>query len=176
MKPSLLALITTALTTHLTACSPPEVGSSEAAVAPLISPSLPPGAARSDLRIAVVGAGASGLTAALTLRDRGYANVTVFEKETRVGGKVSTFKLGSVSAELGAVFTSADYQLVLGLADRFQVPYVRYEGPRYILDEAGHKRTFQDFLRSRYSDAEIAGAVQSYARVLQAFARIDQDG
>jgi monoamine oxidase len=40
-----------------------------------------------DARIAVIGAGASGLTAAHTLRKKGYSNITVYEKDNRVGGK-----------------------------------------------------------------------------------------
>src|SRR5689334_5465377 len=38
-------------------------------------------------RIAVIGAGISGLTAALTLRDAGYA-CTVYEASSRVGGRM----------------------------------------------------------------------------------------
>jgi oxygen-dependent protoporphyrinogen oxidase len=131
---------------------------------------------RPDLRIAVVGAGASGLTAALTLKDLGYRNVTVFEKEGDVGGKIHSFKLGDLRAELGAVFASPDYKTVLGLADRFAVPYVRYEGPRLVMDEKGVKRSFQDFLLSRYSADQIRQAAQNYLGVLQRFPEIDQDG
>ena len=131
---------------------------------------------RPDLRIAVVGAGASGLTAALTLKDLGYRNVTVFEKETDVGGKIHSFKLGDLRAELGAVFASPDYKTVLSLADRFGVPYVRYEGPRLVMDEKGVKHTFQGFLLSRYSPDQIRQAAQNYLAVLQRFPEIDQDG
>ncbi|MFC2031048.1 FAD-dependent oxidoreductase [Chloroflexota bacterium] len=38
-------------------------------------------------RIAIVGAGIAGLTAALTLADRGY-NATIYEADSRVGGRV----------------------------------------------------------------------------------------
>ena len=37
-----------------------------------------------NLNIAVIGAGIAGLTAAVTLQDQGYKNVTVFEKESQV--------------------------------------------------------------------------------------------
>ena len=166
-----LSLACTA-TLALGGCGPEEHLDAENLQAAL--PSSP--APRRDMRIAVVGAGASGITAALTLKDQGYTRVTVFEKELRVGGKVSSLRLGSYGAELGAVFASADYKLVLELADRFKVPYAPYTGPRYILDEQGKKVSFQQFLQNRYSNAEIAQAVQSYARTLQTFAQIDQDG
>jgi phytoene dehydrogenase-like protein len=42
---------------------------------------------RTDFRIAILGAGPAGLSAALALREKGYRNVTVFEKSGRVGGQ-----------------------------------------------------------------------------------------
>ena len=142
---------------------------------PLLALEAQPSGA-SDLRIAIVGAGASGLTAAHTLKELGYRNVTVFEKESDVGGKIQSLRVGELRAELGAVFTSPDYRLTLDLADRFGVPYVRYDVPRYVLDGSGHKRTFQEFLVARYTPAEIARAIENYALVLQRFPQINQDG
>jgi len=40
-----------------------------------------------NARIAVVGGGASGLSAAYLLKRARYSQVTVFEKESRLGGK-----------------------------------------------------------------------------------------
>ncbi len=40
-----------------------------------------------ESRIAIIGAGPAGLTAAETLRELGYKNVTIFEKRKRVGGQ-----------------------------------------------------------------------------------------
>jgi hypothetical protein len=45
---------------------------------------------RTDFRIAILGAGPAGLSAALALREKGYRNVTVFEKSGRVGGQALT--------------------------------------------------------------------------------------
>jgi hypothetical protein len=58
---------------------------------------------RRDTRIAVVGGGASGLSAAYLLKKAGYGNVTVFEKEDRLGGKCKTVFFDDLSYELGAV-------------------------------------------------------------------------
>ena len=41
-------------------------------------------------RIAIVGAGISGMTAAMTLKDAGFRNVTVYEASDRVGGRTYT--------------------------------------------------------------------------------------
>ena len=46
--------------------------------------------------VAVIGAGFSGLTAALELRRLGY-NVTVFERHDEVGGRARAFEVDGVS-------------------------------------------------------------------------------
>ena len=46
-----------------------------------------------DRRIAIVGAGPAGLTAAMALRRLGYSSVTVFERRGRVGGKCLTVEI-----------------------------------------------------------------------------------
>jgi oxygen-dependent protoporphyrinogen oxidase len=130
-----------------------------------------------SLRIAVVGAGPSGLMAADTLQGLGYKNVTVFEKNARVGGKVFSYKSGSNVTDLGAVFASPDYKVVLGLADKYGIPYEAYTNPQYILDENGVKQTAETFLAGRYSTLEILGATAAYAGVLALFSPINnQDG
>ena len=155
-----------------TACSDQEVETGTGNTA--ATASFQPGQA--DLRIAVVGAGPSGLTAAYTLKQLGYTNVTVFEKEDHVGGKVLSFKAGPVAAELGAVYASPDYRTVLGLADELGVAYTANNLPRLVLDEQGRKLTFEQFLRSRYSQAEVVSALQHYAAALQEYAVIEQNG
>ena len=131
---------------------------------------------RKSLRIAVVGAGPSGLTAADTLHELGYQNVTVFEKNDRVGGKVYSYRNGSTVSELGAVFASPDYSLVLGLADKYGIPYQAYVTTQSILDENGVKQSAQSFLTSRYSTLQILGATVAYGAALTLFTQIQQNG
>ena len=45
-----------------------------------------------DKAIVIIGGGVSGIYAALTLAERGYTNVTILERELRVGGKASSFE------------------------------------------------------------------------------------
>ncbi len=74
-------------------------------------------------RIAIVGAGIGGLTAALTLRDAGVA-ATVYESSGRVGGRMfsnTTFWGGQVSEWCGE-FINSNHTVVRGLAARFQLP------------------------------------------------------
>jgi len=55
--------------------------------------------------IVVVGGGVSGIWAALTLSERGYTNVTLLERELRVGGKAAAFEYAGHKFPLGAVGT-----------------------------------------------------------------------
>ena len=66
-------------------------------------------------RIGVIGAGVSGLTVAYYLKEAGYANVTVLEKERRVGGKCCSVEIEGRAYEMGAVFGTRDYTTTLEL-------------------------------------------------------------
>ena len=59
---------------------------------------------KSECRVAVIGGGLSGLVIAAGLQKKGYRNVTVFEKDNRLGGKLHTIWYKGKSYELGAVF------------------------------------------------------------------------
>lgn len=52
----------------------------------------------------MIGAGLSGLVIAAGLQKKGYRNVTVFEKDNRIGGKLYTIWYKGKSYELGATF------------------------------------------------------------------------
>ena len=54
-------------------------------------------------RVAIVGAGAAGLTAAATLQQLGYRNVVVFESAPRPGGKCFTVEVAGAFYDLGAI-------------------------------------------------------------------------
>lgn len=117
--------------------------------------------------IAIIGAGPSGLSAADTLKQLGYRNVTVFEQDTRVGGKVYSVPTGAGVVELGAVLASAECELVLGLADRLGVAYAPYPVEQHFLDERGERHDAASFLASRYDAATIQRAIACYAAALE---------
>ena len=133
--------------------------------------------ARKAARIAVVGAGPSGLTAAYTLQQLGYNNVTVFEKSAQVGGKVLSYNNGTSITELGAVFASADYILVNSLAKKFNIPTVPSTLPQYVIDPSGNKETFPAYIQAKYSTAQLLAATVAYGAVQTLFAiPINQNG
>lgn len=93
-------------------------------------------------RVAVVGAGVSGLTAAYRLRRRfgPHAQITVVEQRDRIGGVLRTVELAGVPFDLGAEAFLARRPEVpallaeLGLADRMVHP----TGARATIRAGGH--------------------------------------
>jgi monoamine oxidase len=78
--------------------------------------------ARREARIAVVGGGLAGLVAAHRLVEAGAVNVTLYEANTRAGGRVLSGRglLGEgVVSELGGSFINAEHGDMLNLAREF---------------------------------------------------------
>ena len=76
-------------------------------------------------RVAIIGAGAAGLSAAHALKEKGYSNITIFERANRVGGKCCTVEIDGRNYELGAGIVAEDNSVVLKLAKEFNVPLTR---------------------------------------------------
>lgn len=70
------------------------------------------------LEVAVVGAGASGLTAAHFLKKQGHT-VTIFEKNDRVGGKVYSYKIDDTTIELGGLIVTKSFNTIYELAKEY---------------------------------------------------------
>lgn len=83
-----------------------------------------------NTRIGIIGGGISGLTSALFLREKGYSNVTVLEKEASVGGKALTVDVENDSGithnyELGAEFITYTYDNVFELCKLVDEPTLK---------------------------------------------------
>jgi monoamine oxidase len=80
--------------------------------------------ARGRERIAIVGAGIAGLTAALRLKDAGIAS-TVYESSDHVGGRMHsnwTFWDDRQHTEWCGAMIDSDHRTIRGLAARFDIP------------------------------------------------------
>lgn len=111
------------------------------------------------MRIAIIGAGATGLTAAWELKKRGFHDVVVFEKEERVGGKTCSIMHKGEAFDLGSMtFSTMDQTAIF--ADQFGIPYEQVEAKRIYLDG---KQAFHPFAYARrfFSFFEL---IASYAR------------
>ena len=91
-------------------------------------------------RIAIIGAGITGLTCAHELRKSGFVNVTVFEQAASVGGKADTVEIDGRPYNLGAHL--CDCQLgVAGLAREVGVGIERTIG--YVLWDIDQNRALE---------------------------------
>ena len=61
-------------------------------------------------KIVIVGAGASGIHMALSLKEKGFTNVEILEKGPFIGGKSWTIGYRGANHEMGAVYLSPDYK------------------------------------------------------------------
>lgn len=94
--------------------------------------------AGSDRRVdvLVLGAGISGLTAALALHRRGH-RVTVAERQTRIGGRLLSLSLGDGTfSEAGAGHFRSNMPLVLNAIRHFRLPLLSLNDglPLYMVD------------------------------------------
>lgn len=111
------------------------------------------------MRIAIIGAGATGLTAAWELKKRGYHDVVVFEKDSRAGGKTHSYPYKGEAFDLGSMtFSTSDH--TARLAEQFGIPYETVEAKRIYL-EKGRSLHPLAYARQKYSFVEI---LSSYFR------------
>ena len=81
------------------------------------------GPKKSD-QIAVIGAGAAGVSLAFQLVQKGYANVRILEKSERIGGKSLTLNhTHGVTHEMGTCYMSVDYEEVSELLRAVEYPF-----------------------------------------------------
>lgn len=98
----------------------------------------------SDVDVVVVGAGVTGLTAAVRLQEAGR-RVAVVEARDRVGGRLLTDTVDGVRLEVGGQWVSPDQTALLAMLDELGLStYSRYrEGDAVYLGRDGVRRTFQ---------------------------------
>ena len=83
-------------------------------------------------RVCIVGAGPAGLHMALSLKDKGYQKIRIFEKTGRHGGKSYDTIIDGLYRPQGTIFLTADYvENVIELAKRYDA------GDLHAIDKPG---------------------------------------
>jgi predicted NAD/FAD-binding protein len=102
-----------------------------------------------DDRIAIVGAGPSGLVIAADLKKRGFSNVILFEREPQVGGKVATEWVDNRPIELGAIWVLDTYRNARSLIKHFGFKLDRIPNAIFIQSKQGQAQPVWHALRER---------------------------
>ena len=127
----------------------------------------------STLRIGIVGAGPAGLTAAETLRNKGYKNIVLLERSQCAGGKCLSIDHKGRSYELGAGIVADSSSFIRNLAEKYSVSMERVEfSHRMYLDV----RTGQPIHRSFGETLKLAWQVALYWRLARKYRRIAESG
>ncbi len=139
-------------------------------------------------RIAIVGCGIAGLTAALTLQDAGIA-ATIYEASARAGGRMhsdnTTWQNGQVTERCGEL-VDPEHDTILDLAKRFKIPVVDvsraeppqstetyyFFGKRYPRDQA--IEDFKPVYQAVKQDLNAAGYPTLYSSATRAAEVLDR--
>ena len=129
-------------------------------------------------RIAIIGAGPAGLSAAWFLQRNGYSNVRVFEKLDRVGGKCLTLTYDGRPFDMAAHEMLAGYGDVMDIANALNVPTTGYQAV-LVYDRA--TRRYMDMLTACQSGGrtklEVIWASLRYTwLLLTRYRRVSQPG
>ena len=143
--------------------------------------------AAANPRIAIVGAGIAGLTAALTLQDAGVVS-TVYEASNRIGGRMfsatSIWADNQVTEWCGELIDST-HETIIGLARRFGLPlddFLGYAGLRdtykFFGRYYGVEQVYRDWSRdvqpALAKDLEAAGETTTYDKFTAEGWKLDQ--
>lgn len=80
-------------------------------------------------KIAIIGGGISGLVTGYRLKNKGYENITIFEKTDRLGGKMQTIYYKNKAYEIGTVMGLQSHKLFKKLSEELNV---KADGPRVL--------------------------------------------
>lgn len=145
--------------------------SSSVASAGILEPVL----CKNRKKVAVIGAGATGLTVAKFLKRQGYEDVTVYEKESSVGGKVKSYAYAGKNYDTGAVLATSGFREILKEADLHNVEYIPFQ-KEFELVYGDRKNTVGGFLAENYSKDEINKALLRFAAMIPLNPKIATQG
>ncbi|MEO5510193.1 MAG: FAD-dependent oxidoreductase [Longimicrobiales bacterium] len=115
-----------------------------------------------SVRIAVIGGGAAGLSAAWLLREQG-ASVTLYEKSEHAGGLLSTAKLGDARVDTAVQLVSSTYTRLFALAEAAGAgdALLRSSG----LDALWRKGSAQEITYGNASSMALTGALPTMLKL-----------
>ncbi len=121
-------------------------------------------AERIDADVCIVGAGYSGLAAALALKDAGRS-VVVLEARDRTGGRIWTENTGGAAIDRGGAFLAPGHDAMHALADRFGVArYKTWTKGSHLLVGGGRTRKYSGVI-PRISPMAVLSIMRAQMRL-----------
>ena len=139
-------------------------------------PSNIPAALPQNSRIAIIGAGVAGLTAAHTLVEQGFSHITVYERENRVGGKVFSVRERDSIFEMGAVWVGRSYVSIENLAKKLGIDLVPDNLDIVIRAKSGKKLGMLDFFCEGFGPLALLRSFFSWQKVRKKFGYLQNPG
>jgi protoporphyrinogen/coproporphyrinogen III oxidase len=124
-------------------------------------------------RVVIIGAGPAGLSAAAALAERGFTQVTVLEREARVGGKCKAFRYEGHVYDLGANLTTPRYEHIRALADRLGMTLRKVQERRIV--NVGTE-TFASLAEANVLERLVVRGGVSFYTQMRALTGIDRAG
>jgi len=106
-----------------------------------------------DIKLGIVGAGIAGLTAAEVLKEKGFRNITVFERESFAGGKCRSIEYKGRMYELGAGVIAETDRTIQKLIKKFDLSITPINDPgvMYIDEKTGQSVVDESTLAEKAS-------------------------
>jgi len=107
-----------------------------------------------DEKIAIIGSGPAGISAAWFLQQQGYNNFTVFEKKSEIGGKTTSFFYNERPYDMAAVEVTPDFKFTLDFVKQFGLS-LETMPPVYLIDPDNGKQYELSYLFNNQSKKEL---------------------
>ena len=125
-------------------------------------------------RIAVIGAGIGGLSAAHYLKKSGFSDITVYEKDSDVGGKINSFIYEGKPYEMGAVWLGGEYKIIQELAEEFSLSYRKVTEPGILKNKKIY--SYNEYALTQYNFFRLASSLSSYKSLKKRYPELEQEG
>jgi glycine/D-amino acid oxidase-like deaminating enzyme len=123
-----------------------------------------------NTRVAIIGGGPAGLTAAHYLQEEGFVDVTIFERSAEVGGKCCTaVNAQGLAYDMGAIELTSDYLNVLEIVAQLGLSMTSVADPMGIDPVTRVQYPFGKVMFSGVSLPELLVAVPLYYEALEKY-------
>ncbi len=119
---------------------------------------------KNESKIAIIGAGMTGLSVGKELKRKGYKHVTIYEKKDSVGGKVGIFDHENISYDTGAVFFSSSFTELVDEVRRHNIDTVKVE-KRFQIAESKGNFNLDEYRSQYYCGRKILISLLSFAKL-----------